>query len=266
MFAGTRQGTPLVDRLAPAKAAGFTAISVWPGDLAGVDRAVVADAVAQQGLVVTEMESIAHWLPSHASSCSPWAEAVRHATPERILQMAKDVGARTVSVVELLGEEWRPAALAQAFAELCDRAAEQGMNVAVEHLPVGAVRDFARARELVERADRPNAGIMVDAWHFFRSGSSLDELAKCPGSLILSVQLNDAAAEPEPDLNVGMMHRRLPGEGALDLRGFLQALAATGTTAPVGIETFLPELDALETAEAFRRCAAALDYCLEFTK
>lgn len=266
LFAGSRLGTPFAERLAPAKAAGFTAVSAWPGDLVRADRAALAEAVTGHGLAVTDMECIGNWLPGHATSSGHWIEAVRAATPERIVSLGAEIGARTVSAVELLGEEWRPAEIARHFAAICDLAAEHGMTVAIEPVPVGAVRDFARAREIVERAERGNAGIMVDAWHFFRSGSSLDDLARCPGDLIHSIQLNDAAATPEEDLNAGMMRRLLPGEGELDLRGLMQALAATGTSAPVGIETFMPELDALDIDAAFQRCAAALDLCLEMAK
>ena len=105
---------------------------------------------------------------------------------------------------------------------------------------------------------------MVDAWHFFRSGSSLADLAAVPGDRIFSIQLNDAAATPEPDLNVGMMNRLLPGDGELDLAGLMRALAATGTDAFAGIEVFSQSLDALPTEIAAQRCAAALDHCLGF--
>ncbi len=266
LFAGTRQCTPLAGRLAPAAAAGFTAVTAWHGDVAGADRRALAAAVREAGLVVTDMECIGNWLPGHDQATGGWADAVRGATADKFIALGAEIGARTVSVVELLGMEWDPAAQARAFAAICDRAAEHGLTVAIEPVPVGAVRDFARARELVDRSERPNAGIMLDTWHFFRSGSSLDDLARCPGELILSVQLNDALDVPEADLNAGMMRRLLPGAGELDLQGFMQALAATGTAAPIGIEVFSPELDALDTEAALARCADALDLCLEMAK
>lgn len=263
---GTRQATSLIDRLAPAAAAGFTAVTAWPGDVVHADRAALKAAIDDQGLALTDMECVGNWLPGHASSQSGWADAVRGATPEKIVALAAELGAGTVSVVELMGQKWDPPAIARAFAQVCDRAAEHGLKVAIEPVPVGAVRDFSRARELVERAERPNAGIMIDSWHFFRSNSSLDALAECPGGLIHSIQLNDALSAPEADLHAGMMRRLLPGDGELPLKLFMQAIAATGTTAPVGIETFMPELDALDTASTMRRCAAALDYCLELAQ
>ncbi len=266
LFAGTRQCTPLAERLGPAAAAGFTAITTWHGDVASANRAELAATVRAAGLAVTDMECIGNWLPGHDRASGGWADAVRGATPDKFIALAAQLGARTISVVELLGMDWDPVPQARAFAAICDRASEHGLTVAIEPVPVGAVRDFARARELVERSERANAGIMVDSWHFFRSGSSLDDLARCPGELLLSIQLNDALAAPEADLNAGMMRRRLPGEGELDLQGFMQALAASGTTAPMGIEVFSPELDALDTTTALARCAAALDYCLEMAK
>ena len=261
-FAGCHLGTPLVERLAPAVAAGFTAISAWPGDLLRADRAALGRAIAAHGLVLTDVECIGNWLPAHATVQGGWADAMRAATPEKLSDLAAEAGARTVSVVELAGQAWDPAVLVPAFARICDLAAAAGLAVAIEPVPVGAVGTFAQARELVERAGRANAGIMLDTWHFFRSGSSLDDLATCPGELIRSVQLNDALATPEADLNAGMMRRLLPGAGELDLAGFMQALAATGTRAPIGIEAFSPALDALDITAATARCAAALDHCL----
>lgn len=262
-FAGCHQRTPLEARLAPAVAAGFTAVSAWPGDVLRADRVALGQAVRAAGLVLTDMECIGNWLPGHAAAEGGWARAMRAATPEKLIGLAAELGARSVSVVELQGQAWDPAVVVPAFARICDLAAAHGLTVAIEHVPVGAVHSFAIARELVERAERPNAGIMVDSWHFFRSGSSLDDLARCPGELIHSVQLSDAVAEPEADLNAGMVRRLMPGEGALDLAGFMAALAATGTRAPIGVETFMAELDALDIATVAARCARALDACLD---
>jgi sugar phosphate isomerase/epimerase len=118
--------------------------------------------------------------------------------------------------------------------------------------------------EVIDTAGRSNGGLMVDAWHVFRSNSSLDLLASVPGDRIFSVQLNDALAAPEADLNHGMMNRLLPCEGELDLKTFMQAIAATGTTAFLGVETFSKDLDQLPTDVAEHRCAAALDQCMTF--
>lgn len=265
-FAGTRQSTPLLERIQAVSDAGFTAMSVWPGDVKGVDRGDLASALACAGLTLTDLELIGNWLPDHAGAIGPFADVIRPTLPGKLLPLAESLGVPAVSVVELLGVKWDGPKIGSAFAELCDQAADHGVRLAIEFVPTGAISDLARALEVVERADRDNGGIMVDSWHFFRSGSSLEQLARCPGDRIFSVQLNDAPAQPETDLVAGMMNRLLPGEGDLNLKGFINALAQTGTSAPIGIEVFSSRLDALSTSEATRQCAAALDYCLSLTQ
>lgn len=234
-------------------------MSVWPGDVKGVDRAELRAALGEAEMVLTDLELIGNWLPEHDSAAGAFADIVRPTTPAKMLPLAQELSIRTVSVVELLGVAWDGRAIGQAFAVLCDRAADHGVRVAIEFVPTGAIADFGRALELVERADRANGGIMVDCWHFFRSGSSLEQLAGCPGDRIFSVQINDALAVPEADLNIGMMNRLLPGEGDLDVRGLMDALAATGTTAPIGIEVFSARLNGLTMQEAALECAASLN-------
>ncbi|MBS0255303.1 MAG: sugar phosphate isomerase/epimerase [Proteobacteria bacterium] len=266
LCSGTRQCTPFRERLAPARAAGFTAVSVWANDVARQDLGELRAEVEGHGLVVAEAEVISNWLPQHAAASGPFAEITRALTPAKVIGMATGLGAPQVSLAELHGVAASPAELAPHFAEVCARAAGHGLKVAIEFVPTGAIPTLAVALELIERAGAGNAGLMVDPWHFFRGGSSLDQLARVPGELILSIQLDDAPAMPTADPYTDMMVRDLPGEGGLDLAGFMAALAATGTSAPVGIEVFSAALDALPTAQAFARCAAGLDHCLNLAR
>lgn len=264
-YGGTRQCTPLMDRLAPARAAGFSAVSVWPGDMRGLRADDVAKAVQDAGLIVSEIELITNWLPPHASGESAFGKFLSAMTADRVLPLAVELGASTVSVAELFGLEYDRRFMAKHFGELCDKAAAHGVRVALEFVPTGGVPGLAEAMEIIDEAGRANGGLMVDAWHFFRSDSSLAQLASLPGDRIFSVQLNDAPAMPEADLTLGMMNRLIPGDGELDLKGFMQAVAATGTSAFLGVEVFSKDLDQLPTDLAAQRCAAALDHCLNFT-
>jgi sugar phosphate isomerase/epimerase len=265
-YGGNRQCTPLLERLGPAKAAGHSAISVWPGDLRGLDKADVARRIADAGLVVSEIEMIGSWMPAHAVSDSPFGEFLSAMTPERICPVAVELGASTVSTAELFGLAFDGREMARHFGEMCDKAAAHGVRIALEFVPTGGVPRLAEAWEIIDRAGRTNGGLMVDSWHFFRSNSSLDALARVPGDRIFSIQLNDAPATPEADLNTGMMNRRLPGEGGLDLAGFMQALAATGTNAFLGVETFSRALDAMPTQDAAQACADGIDHCLHLAE
>ncbi len=264
-YGGTRQCTPLLDRLAPARAAGFAAVSVWPGDMRGLHADEVVSAVKDAGLFVSEIELVTNWMPPHASGESAFGKFLSSMTADRVLPLAVELGASTVSVAELFGLDYDRRLMAKHFGDLCDKAAAHGLRVALEFVPTGGVPGLAEAMEIIDTAGRANGGLMVDAWHFFRSGSSLDQLASLSGNCIYSVQLNDALAAPEADLAQGMMNRLLPGQGELNLKAFMQAIAATGTSAFLGVETFSKDLDQLPTEAVARHCAAALETCIDFT-
>lgn len=262
LYAGSRLHTPVLERLAPARAAGFTALSIWPSDVRGMDLIAVRDQVAAAGLIVTDVEMIGNWLPEHADASDETWRVVKWQTPQRLLPIAAALGAQTVSASELFGVAASVPEIARHFRELCLAAADYGLRVALEFVPTGAVPSLAEAWEVAERADCENGGLMVDSWHFYRSGSSVDLLARIPGERIFSVQLSDAPATPEADLTAGMTNRLLPGTGAIDWRAFMRALAATGTTCPIGVEAFAKAIDALPTDTAMQACADALDACL----
>jgi hypothetical protein len=48
--------------------------------------------------------------------------------------------------------------------------------------------DFRTAWEIVRGAGRGNGGLLVDRWHFFRRGSTLQERRAIPGDKVLGVQ------------------------------------------------------------------------------
>ena len=72
-----------------------------------------------------------------------------------------------------------------------------------------------------KKSERPNAGVLVDALHFDRSGSSIADLAKIPAGQLHYWQLCDGPAE-RPATSEAMMlaartERMFPGEGGIDL-------------------------------------------------
>lgn len=262
LYSGSQRLTPVLDRLAPARAAGFDAVSLWPSDVRDADMAEVRDAVSAAGLVVSEIEVLCCWLPGQAEAPPSQWDMLKWQTPERMLPMAQTLGAHTISAAELFGLPFDGPAMARSFAELCRRAADHGLRVALEFVPSGGIFGLAEAWEVVERADAPNGGLMVDSCHFHTSGSSLDLLARIPGERIYSVQLADVPAGADAQMVNRMQDRLLPGEGVVYFAGFMGALTATGTTAPTGIEMFSAALDAQPPAQAAQTCARALDYCL----
>jgi sugar phosphate isomerase/epimerase len=174
-----------------------------------------------------------------------------------VFAMATTLGAELVSVLALFDPPVDAIEGARHFGDLCDDAARRGLRLQLEFIPGTGIPDLALAWEIVRRADRPNGGLILDCWHFFRSGSDLALLASIPPERIFALQLDDAPAEPAADLaEESLLGRLVPGEGELDLRAFLSALA--GDLPPlVGPEVFSDELWRLDPGELGRRLGDA---------
>ena len=87
--------------------------------------------------------------------------------------------------------------------------------------------DLATVSQIADAAG-PGVGILVDSLHFDRSGSTLDELRAVPRERMPFAHLCDAPVHPPyrtDDLLLTARAERLPpGEGEIDLTGFLSAL------------------------------------------
>jgi sugar phosphate isomerase/epimerase len=270
--AGTHLATPLLDRLKPARAAGYAGVSVLPYEIEqlraeGLRDADIRARVEDAGLAISELDAITTWLPGEeppATFPADLAAALRDNTPERVCAMGESIGARSVTIVEYYGATPGTDAAAEAFAAACDVAARHGLLLQLEFLPWTGIADLSTAWDIVRVADRANGGLLVDSWHVYRSGSTLEQLARVPGDKIVYVQLDDAPATPERDLADETQHRRLvPGRGDLDLVGLVRTLDRVGYRGPYGVEVFSDELVrrpvadvAAETADATRRVLA----------
>ena len=103
---------------------------------------------------------------------------------------------------------------------------------------------------MLELADAigPNVGLLVDSFHCHTAGTTWRHLAEIPAEKIVLAHLNDAPPRPVADVMDG--ERLLPGDGAIDLKGFLQALRSTGYKGPISLEVFNKELSAMPAAQA----------------
>jgi len=253
--------TTFVDRVEAASAGGFAAISMWGRDYWAARREGHSDAdlrarLADHGLAVAELDPAWWWTPVafdvESLASIDDMELFRYGENE-MFEIADAIGARSVNAVDVLGGRWSIDAAAEALAGFCDRAREHDLLVQVEFLPWSRIADVNAAWEIVRRADRPNAGIAVDTWHWFRGVPDEAALRSIPGGRIIGIQLADAPAAPEADLMTAALHDRLvPGDGALDLVSVVSALRDAGAVAPIGVEVFSDALHALGPRAAAR--------------
>jgi sugar phosphate isomerase/epimerase len=233
----TVRGHGLGVRARAAARSGFAAIGAHHDDLAfarehRVDLEREAAAVEEIGVPVVEVGFLHRW-------AGPEAGAERR----ELFELAGRLGARRINAG--LWEGPGPPGLATAFAELCRAAEDEGLEVALEFFPFGAIPTPAAALEVIEAADRPNARMLFDAWHFHRAGAHWDHLSALWSGLVSCLQISDAAPDAAEDVGEESRHARLlPGEGVIDLRGLLAELRREGQRPAVAVEVLSDRLDA----------------------
>jgi sugar phosphate isomerase/epimerase len=72
----------------------------------------------------------------------------------------------------------------------------------------------------------PNLGVVLDAWHWHHSGGTVSEILAAGKPGIVHVHISDAKPAAPEDVRDNQRH--MPGEGVIDLVGFLQALRKIG--------------------------------------
>ncbi len=253
LWAGTvGLDSPLPARMEAAVAGGFDRLSLGPLDVevareAGIAVEDLGRRIRDAGLGVV-FDPVMGWY-SDEPGPGPYAKF----RIDELLKMAEGLGAAALTVLGPFSKgEATPADLQERFALLCDRAGDFGAQVQVEFMPFTVVGDVGSAWSLVEGAGRDNGGLVVDTWHFFRGNPDLAALEAVPGDRVFAVQVADADPVPRGSLSEDTFHRRLPGDGALDLMAVMGALDRMGALRWVGPEVISPETAALGPLDAAR--------------
>lgn len=218
----------------------------------GMTSAEIVDYHHERGLKIPVVDALLGWTSADLAAVE---EAI---VPT--LDIAARAGATYCNAVTLDAELPSIAEAAAGLAHACDLAAERGLSLSIEFLPWTGIPDLRSVVRLLDAADRPNAGLMLDTWHWFRQPGGPDEetLRSFEPERIHVLQINDAPAEPGPDLMTETMtQRRLPGDGDIDIAGLLAVLDDIGADPIVAPEVFSTELAGLGPAEMARRVFSA---------
>ena len=104
----------------------------------------------------------------------------------------------------------------------------------------------------------PNCGLLLDSWHWYTAGGTLDEMRALTDADVVYVHVNDAPPGIPIEEQIDSK-RALPGEtGVIDIVGFLQALYDIGYTGPVTPEPFSARVNALAADKAARETGESL--------
>ena len=158
-------------------------------------------------------------------------------------------GVRTVAetLAQLASVTGAPTCIAAFFAPLDHREAVaelsecadvlRGTRLALEFASYGGLTRLADAVALCDAVGWERCGLLVDTWHFFRTGAPWSELRALDGEQIALVHVNDGPLEPTGDpLVEGRFGRRPVGHGSFPLAEFAAALYATGYRGPLSTE------------------------------
>jgi sugar phosphate isomerase/epimerase len=197
-------------RLHPAMAGGI-AYPLAPGSAA---LKQLRGALDGEGVVVNEIEFIELTPEVNISSFAS------------LLETGAVLGARSLTVS---GDDPDPSRLADNFAGLCRLASGYGLRVELEFMRWRQVANLQQAVVLVAAADQDNGGVLIDALHLFRSGSSAAALAQVDPRYVRAVQWCDAPLLAPPEaliIREAREGRLLPGDGQLPLAELFAALPA----------------------------------------
>lgn len=112
--------------------------------------------------------------------------------------------------------------------------------------------------DLCRALETENVGILLDSWHWYASGGTLDELMKLRGKDVIYVHVNDAPANVPLNKLIDNI-RCLPGEtGIIDIIGFLKVLKNIGYDGPVTPEPFSEKVNKMKPEDAVKVTGEAL--------
>ena len=144
------------------------------------------------------------------------------------------------------------------LSDLSDIAHLYDIQLSFEFLGFGwcSVRTPRAAFEIIQKVDRDNVGMTIDAAHFYGGGGLLDELDRLDPERIFAFHLDDLEDTPKEAITDAT--RLLPGSGVLPLDEICVRLKGIGYNGTCSIELFRPEYwswDPLELAIKAREAA-----------
>lgn len=215
----------------------------------GIDtmRAILRD----NGIRRLEVEFLSGWWNDED------ADPVAAADLNRMLYFVEQLGGTTLKIApEETGAEWHLERWAERFRSVASKAADLGARTAIEFLPWANIATAGDALRLIQAADHPGAGMVLDVWHIEHMATPHSEIAQLPASSIVSVELSDANARVGSWQEDTVKNRRYPGEGRFALPSLVAAIREAGFNAPWGVEILSTEHRAQPIEAALARAAS----------
>jgi 2-keto-myo-inositol isomerase len=243
--------TPLKTALDAAKQGGFDAVELRRTDFkrcfdAGMSNAQVLDMIRAAAIPVGVLGVEYGWLFATGEESARLFKVFRESCENALALNCK-------MLMSAPGQINGPIAQAIDYLKHAgDIAGEYGLKLAIEfNSQHDVLNSLAVLTQLIEGADKPNCGYLIDAYHFTRSGAGGRGFETVPADKIYCFQYSDVP--PNPATGVRRPTDRLaPGKGIVKWREMLGLLAEKGYTGYLSYEAPNPELWARSPDEVAR--------------
>lgn len=236
----------LMEDIKNAEAAGFDLIEIWAAKLRAYLKKHALNELKRE-LAGRRIKPLAINSIERITFCPNYQE-VRRVEQEldELGAVAQALGCPNIVVVPSFLPKPLPlsAVIKESVARLrvlSEQAKSYPVNLAFEFLGFRScsVNTLDLANEIITQVHRKNVGLVLDTFHFFAGGSSLDTIAELNPKKIFIVHLNDAPPRPaRPRLQD--KHRLYPGDGVIPLKQIRRELDRIGYRRLASIELFNP--------------------------
>lgn len=239
--ASTIRPTPLLEKIRVAAETGYAAIELWHDEIeeyvaAGGTLGDLKKHVADAGLAIPTTIYLADWFDADAERYPQILDVCK-----RRMQDAATLGAKYVIASPPAGDADYALGAAR-YRELLEAGESIGVQPSMEFLGfVGQLNTIEDAVDVMQRSGRSDATTILDPFHVFRGGGTVESISNLNADQIAISHFNDIPAEPpreqqhDPD-------RVMPGDGTFDLRRYLELLLATGYEGFLSLELFREDL------------------------
>ena len=239
--ASTIRPTPLLTKIEVARAASYEGIELWHDDIedylnGGGSIRELRSALDGSGLCVPTTIYLGGWFDCPQEDFPQVLETCRAR-----MDQAAEVGARYVIAGPASGfADVHTGAIR--YRLLLEEGLKRGVRPAMEFLGfVDQTNTIEAALEIVRIADHPEATIVLDPFHIFRGDGSFSSIAKLSPTQIAISHFNDTPSTP-PRCEQHDRDRVMPGEGYLDLKGYVECLSGIGYQSWLSLELFNEKL------------------------
>jgi sugar phosphate isomerase/epimerase len=120
------------------------------------------------------------------------------------------------------------------------------------------LHSMAETKDLIAEIGVDNMGFILDSWHWYTAGETIEDLRSLSNKDIVACDLNDAPTGKAIDEQIDNQRELPMATGVIDLDGFLRALVAIGYDGPVRAEPFNKTLNQMDNEQAVAATAKAM--------